>query len=816
MPSRHRIRLTTPAASFHDGFPLGNGALGAMVHGRPSVERIDLNIDTLWSGGPTPADQQSAPRILLPALRDAVRGGDFTTADSAARDMQGPGWTQSYQPLGWLEWGYAVDEEHGDYYRELDLARAVATTAGRSTGGNFQVDCFVSAPAGVLVASATGSALRIGSTRFVCPHPATEVIEFGDDEERWLVATGRAPCQVYPNYVQRDPAVFYADDRPDADGTVAAGMGFAVAIVMQRSGPEKTRLLASAATGFRGYDQRPSADLPAIAAAAKHRLSAAVARPTSALLAEHTEDHRRYYDRVDLDLSASGNDADEPGNTGPARAELHYHFGRYLLISSSRPGTQAANLQGIWNADVRPGWSSNYTTNINVEMNYWPAESTALPELHQPLFELIDGLAVTGAQTASRYYGAAGAAAHHNTDIWRLSTPVPGDPEYANWPSGLFWLAAHLWDHWSYGASDDFARDTVLPVLGNATRFALDMLVADEDGALEMCPSTSPEHYFLHGSSHAAISAGTAMDQELVHEVLARYIHLSDRLAGEGLDDDDLAHRAGAALARLRPVAISSDGTLLEWREEHPPGEPGHRHLSHLYGLYPGTRITESDTPVHFDAARRALRTRLENGSGHTGWSQAWVLCLAARLRDPELAEQSIEVLLEDLSSASMLDLHPLDGWPGGYIFQIDGNFGAVAGMTELIVQSHEGTIGLLKTLPPSWHSGSLRGIRCRGGHQVDVSWADGVLTGARISTGRGGVVVLDLPALTPELAVIDETAHAVPMTTVPSAVTGRQRLSFASAPHHTYRLEVHDAAPRKSSQEPGDASSTIDHGRLR
>lgn len=796
MPSRHRIRLTTPATTFHDGFPIGNGTLGAMVHGRPAIERIDLNIDTLWSGGPLQAEHGTPPRTLLPALRDAIRAGDFIQADAVARQMQGPGWTQSYQPLGWLEWRHAPDEAYEQYYRELDLTRAVATTSGRGMHGQLQVECFVSAPAGVLVTSATVSAPHLDPLiRFTSPHPATEVMEDGDDEERWLVVTGRVPSQVFPHYVPREPAVIYADDTPGPDGTVAAGMGFAVVGLLQRTGPREVRLLASAATGFRGFDQRPSADLPAIAAEARRRVAAAATRPTADLLAEHTEDHRRYFNRVDLDLSPSYQGGEAADDADTARAELLYHYGRYLLMCSSRPGTQAANLQGIWNADVRPGWSCNYTTNINVEMNYWPAEPTALPELHQPLFDLIRDLATSGVQTASRYYGAAGSAAHHNTDIWRFSTPVPGDPQYANWPSALLWLSSHLWDHLDYGAGDDFARETVLPVLRSAAAFALDMLVAD-GGTLVMSPSTSPEHHFVTEAGHAATSAGTAMDQELVHEVLTRYTRLTDQLTTEAAPEDrDLARRARAALTKLRPVAFGSDGTLLEWHDERPPREPGHRHLSHLYGLYPGTRITESGTPADFEGARRALRTRLDHGSGYTGWSQAWILCLAARLRDPELAERSIRILLDDLCSASMLDLHPLEGWPGGYLFQIDGNFGAVAGMTELLVQSHDRAISLLRTLPPSWHSGTVRGIRCRGGHRVDVAWTKGALASATITTGDRSDVVLDIPASTPRLTVIDDAGRSVPTVAVACAAAARRRLSWAGAPHTSYQIKVEDAS---------------------
>ncbi|MFC5830653.1 glycosyl hydrolase family 95 catalytic domain-containing protein [Nonomuraea insulae] len=790
---RHRLRLPAPSATFHEGFPLGNGTLGAMVHGRVAAERFDLNVDTLWSGGPRSPTNDPEVSTLLPELRRAITEQDHLRADELALAMQGPGYTESYQPVGRLEWRYAADQPIDDYRRELDVAEAVATTTYDTPAGPVRMQSFVSQPDGVLVVTVTGggSAAAVAVTdavalTFGSDHPTVEVIRQQDAGIHWLTATGRAPCHVLPNYVDRHPAIIYADDESGEDGTVAAGMGFAVVAAVQRTGPQEIRLIASAASGFRGYDQRPSADLAAIAEQARRRVQRAAATGTAELRARHRQEYRRYFDRVDLDLSASPPAID---GADPSRAELYYHYGRYLLISSSRPGTQAANLQGIWNTDVRPGWSCNYTTNINVEMNYWPAEPTALPEVHQPLFELTRELAAAGTDTARRYYAAGGATVHHNTDIWRFSTPVIGDPQYANWPSGLMWLTAHLWDHLDYQPDDDFAANTALPVFRSAARFALDMLVPDQHGELVMSPSTSPEHHFMVGKSqHAATSQGSAMDQELVREVLSRYALLAERFPG-GHEDEPLVAEARDALSTLRPVALGQDGDLLEWCDERTPREPGHRHVSHLYGLYPGTRITETGTPGDFEATRRALRTRLQHGSGYTGWSQAWILCLAARLRDAELAQRSISILLDDLSSNSLLDLHPHDSWPGGHIFQIDGNLGAVAGMTELLVQSHEGAISLLKTLPPDWRGGHVHGIRCRGGHRVDARWSQGLLETAEVHTGPAGRIVVEVCDDTPAMTVLDASGAEVACAEEPGAPSGRRRLGWDAVAHTRYRL---------------------------
>jgi alpha-L-fucosidase 2 len=738
--TRHRICTTTPAGEFHDGFPLGNGSLGAMLHGRPGVEWIDLNADTFWSGGPLRPSSGPAPEVL-PALRQAVADGDHLTADLLAGRLQGDAWTQSFQPLGALEWAYADDQDVTGYHRHLDLADAVAVTDYVTASGPVRLTAFVSAPDGVLVVSATGpgSLASAVAPRLHTPHPVTAgVVDAGAGP--CLLWTGRAPAHVLPNYVDRSPAVVYEPD---------AGMGFAVAAAVRHS-TDETRLIVAAATGFRGPDQ-PFADLPAVAGEALTRVTQALGVPTPKMLQRHTADHRALFDRADLSLP------DAP------RTELLFHLGRYLLIASSRPGTQPANLQGIWNADVRPGWCGNWTTNINAQMNSWSAEPTGLPELHEPLLTLTRDLAAYGVPTAARYYSARGAAAHHNTDLWRFTAPVPGDPQWANWPSALLWLSAHVWDHLDYAAFADaaFAREVALPVLRAAAEFTLDMLVPDPSGALVFSPSTSPEHHFLTGSGHAATSWGCALDQELAREVLTRLPALLDRWPEPALCA--LAAEATAALAGLRPVQTGRDGSLLEWYDDRPPREPGHRHLSHLYGLYPGIRITEPSPD--FEAARRALRTRLAGGTGHTGWSRTWVLCLAARLRDPDLAEQSLTALADDLCSASLLTLHPDAARPSGQIFQIDGNLGVPAGITELLVQSHAGAISLLPALPSAWPTGHIRGIRCRGGHRVDVSWSAGRLESARIVAGTTGPLTVELPSsatvtvLAPDTEVVPGTA---------------------------------------------------------
>ncbi|UFS58724.1 glycosyl hydrolase family 95 catalytic domain-containing protein [Subtercola endophyticus] len=782
MAHRYRIALSSPAELFVDSFLLGNGSTGAAVYGTPRQERFDLNADTLWSGGPTNPSNSGNGAARLASTRAAIARCDYRAADAAAVDLQSDGWTQSYQPVGGLLWDYASDgvAPGADYQRVLNVADAISTTQYSTAVGLVSLESFVSAPDGVLVATVSGASASWSPPSFDSPHLHTEITHRMDGGAHLMTVTGRAPASVLPNYIDEPDAVRYATDPPDADGLVDAGMGFAVCVIVERVNDGETRLIAAVETGYRGYDERPSAALDDLAARAFERVARARERSIDELRERHSSEYRQLFDRVDLDLSTSKTAA-------AAQAELFFHFGRYLLISSSRPGTVAANLQGIWNVDVRPGWSSNFTTNINTQMNYWGAELTGLSDLHEPLLELIHDLAVRGTDSAMEYYGLNGATTHHNTDIWRWSAPVAGRPQWSNWPSALLWLCAHTWDNLAFETKAPAADARTLETFEAIIRFALGMLVSTDDRGMVFSPSTSPEHPFTVGGVTASVTAGSAMDQELVYELFTHYLALASATPEA---DPALVERVRLTLPGVAPARIGSDGTLLEWGDGGlVPSEPGHRHLSHLYGLFPGTRITEIETPDDFEAARRSLRARLEHGSGYTGWSQAWILCLAARLRDADLAERSIDTLLTKLSSASLLDLHPHPDWPGGQIFQIDGNLGAIAGIAELIVQSHDGTISVLKAIPKSWPTGSIHGIRARGGNEVDVQWADHELVSVVVRTRHDGPLILDLPATIEPIVVSDALEGAVAATPL-LAPPGRRRVSWLASAGDSYRLE--------------------------